>query len=72
MRYMAPVSRYSKPSREASARAIVDLPAPAGPSMATMTGVEFMSPAGAERAAFVVARRTLHPDNGPFAELVDG
>ena len=33
-RYIAPVSRYVKPSRAATARATVDLPAPAGPSMA--------------------------------------
>ena len=33
-RYIAPVSRYVKPSRSATARATVDLPAPAGPSMA--------------------------------------
>ena len=33
-RYMAPVSRYSSPSRSASRRATVDLPDPAGPSMA--------------------------------------
>ena len=33
-RYIAPVSRYVKPSRSAAARATVDLPAPAGPSMA--------------------------------------
>ena len=31
---MAPVSRYVKPSRSATARATVDFPAPAGPSMA--------------------------------------
>ena len=33
-RYIAPVSRYVKPSRSATARATVDFPAPAGPSMA--------------------------------------
>jgi hypothetical protein len=33
-RYIAPVSRYVKPSRCATARATVDFPAPAGPSMA--------------------------------------
>ena len=33
-RYIAPVSRYVNPSRSATARATVDLPAPAGPSMA--------------------------------------
>ena len=33
-RYIAPVSRYVKPSRSATARATVDLPAPAGPSIA--------------------------------------
>jgi hypothetical protein len=33
-RYIAPVSRNVKPSRAATARATVDLPAPAGPSMA--------------------------------------
>ena len=36
-RYMAPVSRRSRPSRSARARETVDLPEPAGPSMA-MTG----------------------------------
>ena len=35
-RYIAPVSRYVKPSAPATARATVDLPAPAGPSMATI------------------------------------
>src|SRR5262245_5252749 len=34
LRYIAPVSRYSKPRRSASRRATVDLPDPAGPSMA--------------------------------------
>ncbi len=34
-RYIAPVSRYVKPSASATARATVDLPAPAGPSIAT-------------------------------------
>src|SRR3954452_23899853 len=34
-RYIAPESRYAKPSARAAARATVDLPAPAGPSMAT-------------------------------------
>src|SRR3712207_5865079 len=34
-RYIAPVSRYVKPSAAATARATVDLPAPAGPSIAT-------------------------------------
>src|SRR5215211_2446300 len=33
-RYIAPVSRYVNPSRSATARATVDFPAPAGPSMA--------------------------------------
>ena len=33
-RYMAPVSRYMKPSRAASILAVVDLPEPAGPSRA--------------------------------------
>jgi hypothetical protein len=33
-RYIAPVSRYVKPSRSAAARATLDLPAPAGPSIA--------------------------------------
>ena len=33
-RYIAPVSRYVNPSRSATARATLDLPAPAGPSMA--------------------------------------
>ncbi len=33
-RYMAPVSRYSRPRRWASALATVDLPEPAGPSIA--------------------------------------
>ena len=34
-RYMAPESRYVNPSSSATARATVDLPAPAGPSIAT-------------------------------------
>src|SRR3954468_6793683 len=34
-RYIAPESRYVKPSAWAAARATVDFPAPAGPSMAT-------------------------------------
>ena len=34
-RYIAPESRYVKPSASAIARATVDFPAPAGPSMAT-------------------------------------
>src|SRR3954452_15853055 len=34
-RYMAPESRYEKPTFSASARATLLLPAPAGPSMAT-------------------------------------
>ena len=38
-RYIAPVSRYSMPRSAANALAIVDLPAPAGPSMATTTAV---------------------------------
>ena len=33
-RYIAPESRYSQPSASATARATVDFPAPAGPSMA--------------------------------------
>ena len=37
-RYIAPVSRYVKPSRSATPRATVDLPAPAGPSMAMTMG----------------------------------
>ena len=35
-RYIAPVSRYVKPSASAAARATVDFPAPAGPSIATI------------------------------------
>ena len=35
LRYIAPESRYVKPSAFASARATVDFPAPAGPSIAT-------------------------------------
>src|SRR5262249_54291629 len=35
-RYMAPVSRYSKPRRAANAFAALLLPAPAGPSMVTI------------------------------------
>ena len=34
-RYIAPVSTYKKPSALAAARAMVLLPAPAGPSIAT-------------------------------------
>src|SRR5262245_29734419 len=37
-RYIAPVSRNANPSRSANWRAIVLLPAPAGPSMATIIG----------------------------------
>src|SRR4051794_26128532 len=36
VRYMAPVSRKSKPSRSATLRATVDLPVPAGPSIVTI------------------------------------
>src|SRR6266571_709223 len=35
---MAPVSTIANPSRAATSREAVDLPAPAGPSMATMNG----------------------------------
>jgi hypothetical protein len=35
---MAPVSRKSRPSREATPRAVLDLPDPLGPSIATTTG----------------------------------
>ena len=35
LRYIAPESRYVKPSAWATARATVDFPAPAGPSIAT-------------------------------------
>src|SRR5512146_1291899 len=35
---MAPVSTIANPSRAATSREAVDLPAPAGPSIATMTG----------------------------------
>jgi len=34
-RYMAPVSRWARPRRPATARATVDFPEPTGPSMAT-------------------------------------
>src|SRR5690349_14416851 len=37
---MAPVSTRAKPRRRASTLDTVDLPAPAGPSMATMKGLE--------------------------------
>jgi hypothetical protein len=42
-RYIAPVSRYGIPRRRASREATVDLPAPAGPSMAmiSLEGVVF-------------------------------
>jgi hypothetical protein len=39
-RYIAPVSRYSSPSRVANNRATVDFPDPAGPSIAiTLTAL---------------------------------
>src|SRR4029077_3097221 len=44
-RYMAPVSRNSKPSRLASALAALLLPAPAGPSMVMTMGVLPLTPA---------------------------
>src|SRR3546814_6254147 len=50
-RYMAPVSRYSRPRRAASARATVDLPDPAGPSMAMTVMAERSS-----RGRDVIAR----------------
>src|SRR5436190_23496545 len=68
-RYIAPVSKYSRPSARASARPTVDLPAPAGPSIAITSNVGL--PAGALRAAFVVARGTLHADDGALVELGD-
>ena len=37
-RYIAPVSRKSSPSRSATPRAVLDLPDPLGPSMATTSG----------------------------------
>src|SRR6266540_3428260 len=43
-RYMAPVSRYRKPRRPARLRATVLLPAPAGPSMATIIRPPACSP----------------------------
>ena len=43
-RYIAPESRYVKPSSAATARATVDLPAPAGPSIAITMGRAYGSP----------------------------
>ena len=42
-RYMAPVSRCRMPSRRATTSAIVDLPAPTGPSMAIVNGISLPS-----------------------------
>ena len=56
-RYIAPVSRYVKPSRSATARATVDFPAPAGPSMAITM---------AKTIAYTLGRMTIpdlwHPE----------
>ena len=41
-RYIAPESRYEKPSSRASSRATVLLPAPAGPSIATTMGARLL------------------------------
>ena len=48
-RYMAPVSSRSTPSRWATADETVDLPAPAGPSMATSSGRGASEPRGQAR-----------------------
>ena len=53
-RYIAPVSRYLTPSLAANALAIVDLPAPAGPSIATTIIGNSTSPTGVMRTTFVV------------------
>ena len=49
-RYMAPVSRFRRPKCRARCRAIVLLPAPAGPSMATIT-FRLELPAGSESSS---------------------
>ena len=48
-RYIAPVSRYSSPSRSARARPTVLFPAPAGPSIAITTGALSVAASAAAR-----------------------
>src|SRR3954447_15329024 len=60
-RYIAPVSRYVKPSRSATARATVDLPAPAGPSMAITMALRLDELAQVGLEAGVGDGRRLHP-----------
>src|SRR3546814_15118984 len=69
-RYMAPVSRYSRPRRAASARATVDLPDPAGPSMAMTVMAERSSRGRDVIARHWVVRRCLGSqlvEHGPVA-----
>src|SRR6185436_19536360 len=58
-RYMAPVSRYRKPSRRASIDATVLFPEPAGPSIATI-----MSREGSELPQVVARPRSALADLG--------
>ena len=58
-RYIAPVSRYRKPSRSASLRATVLLPAPAGPSIATIIAFSSLRRSGGFLAWDEKARRSV-------------
>jgi hypothetical protein len=61
-RYIAPVSRYGMPSRAAKVRATVDLPAPAGPSIAmTRAGGRVGAPSGVLAPAMPGERIVLDP-----------
>src|SRR4051794_37379912 len=67
-RYIAPVSRYVKPRRSATARATVDLPVPAGPSMAmTILGSEIRS-VGVRRRLRLCERFDVLGDGDPGAQ----
>src|SRR5664280_758242 len=55
-RYMAPVSRYPKSSRRAASRAVVDLPDPDGPSMATIALLSDIQPAYSRWSDGIAAR----------------
>ncbi len=64
-RYMAPVSRWARPRRAATALATVDLPDPTGPSMAITVTSGVVTPAiGTSGAVMVVPDRRGRPD-GP-------
>ena len=54
-RYMAPVSRYSNPSRLASPRAAVLFPDPAGPSIVMIMAVGVLTSAGCVPALLLQA-----------------